>query len=153
MKKAIILILILCLLPIISLADVDLSSMSIEELQSLRKNICSEILSRSNWDSVVVPTGFYVIGEDIPAGHWTIRYKDPWSIVTYFSKTNETGKNPDYLSGVSYSANIGAPGNELETLYNLKEIDLELKSGFYLTVEMGSVVFEPFVGRTSPFFN
>ena len=153
MKKMLAIILILCLLPIISLADVDLSSMSIDELQSLRKNICSEILSRSKWNSVTVPSGFYVVGEDIPAGHWTIRYSDPWSIVTYFSKTDETGKSPDYWGGVCYSANIGAPGNELESLYNLKEIDLDLKPGYYLTVEMGSVIFEPFTGRTSPFYN
>ena len=151
MRKLAIIIIVIVMLPVISFAEFDLSSMSLEELQTLRENVCSEILSRSKWDSVTVPAGFYVVGEDIPAGHWTIKYKDPWALVTYFSKTDETGKNPDIFSGY-YAATIGAPGNELESIYNLKEIDLDLQSGFYLTIDYGSVVFEPFTGRISPFF-
>ena len=154
MKKLLAIILaVTMLLPTVALSDLpDLSSLSLEELHELRKTVCAEILSRSQWESVTVPPGFYVIGEDIPAGHWTIKYKDPYAAVLYFTKADATGKNPDYFNGGAvYQANIGAPGNDLESLYNLKETDIDLIAGCYLTIEFGSVIFEPFTGRTSPF--
>lgn len=154
MKKLLALILILAMVPVIACADSKLSKYSLEELYSFREMLCEEILSRSEWKSVTVPPGFYVVGEDIPAGHWTIKYGEEksWAIVQYFSKTDDTGKSPDILYGSFYQANIGAPGNELETLYDMKEVDLDLKKGYYVTIQFGSVVFEPFTGRASPFF-
>ena len=160
MKKLITMLLILALLlPAVALAELtrpsdnipDLSGMTLAELEDLRKAVCSEILSRSKWESVTVPAGFYVIGEDIPAGHWTIRYNDPYAVVIYFTKANETGRVPDYFNGSAFQVNIGAPGNELDGLYNIRETDIDLKPGCFLTVEFGSVIFEPFTGRKSPF--
>ena len=154
MGKCIAVILMLALLLPTVASAADLAGVSLDELYELRKAVSAEILSRSKWDSVTVPPGFYVVGEDIPAGHWTIKYTPKsYAIVMYFSKTDETGKNPDVLYGSYYQANIGAPGNDLETLYDMKEVDLELKEGFYLSIQFASVVFEPYTGRKSPFFD
>ncbi len=130
----------------------DITGLSLTELDTLRKNISKEILSRSQWGEVTVKAGFYVVGEDIPAGHWTITCPKEYSIVEYFSKTDETGRNADIFDGAYYSANMGAPGNQLESLYSLQEIDLELKEGYYVSIMLSPVVFKPFTGRQSPFF-
>ena len=153
MRKLIAFLLVMIFIIPSTVCAENLSQMSLDELYALRQKISSEILSRSKWESVTVPPGFYVVGEDIPAGHWTIKYTpNSYSVVLYFSKTDETGKNPNYFDGSVYQANIGSPGNDLETLYNLTEIDLDLQEGFYLSIDLGSVVFEPFTGRPSPFF-
>ena len=153
MKKLITIILILTmLLPVVALADLpDISGLSLEELHQLRENICKEILSKSQWTEVEVPVGFYVVGEDIPAGHWTIRPVD-MAMFEYFSKTDDTGKKAD-LYGTYYYETLGVPGNRMETLYKTQEIDIELKEGYFINISHGSVIFEPFTGRKSPFFN
>ena len=61
--------------------DVDLSAMSYEELEALRNRITDEMLTRPEWESILVPAGVYEIGVDIPEGTWTItaeEYSDPY---------------------------------------------------------------------------
>ena len=61
--------------------DIDLSLMSYEELLSLRNKIMDEMLTRPEWENVLVPAGVYEIGVDIPEGTWTItaeEYSDPY---------------------------------------------------------------------------
>lgn len=153
MKKLIALLLILAMVPAAALADLDWSRFNDAELEYIRKSICAEILARSEQKSVTVQPGFYVIGEDIPAGHWTIKYgaEDSCSVIIYFTKANETGRAPDLLGGDFYQVNIGGPKNILPDLYNQSETDLELKSGYFLSIDYGPVVFEPFTGRKTPF--
>ena len=81
MKKLICLMLILCLLPVIALADFDLSSMSIGELRQLQQRINAEIITRAEWKEVEVPAGEWIIGEDIPEGYYSIRATDKIAIV------------------------------------------------------------------------
>ena len=62
-------------------ADLDLSSMSFEDLIALRDKVMDEILTREEWDDVLIPAGVYEIGVDIPEGMWTITaesYSDPY---------------------------------------------------------------------------
>ena len=153
MKKLITIILIMLLtIPVSVHADYNLSDMSISDLNQLLKSVQKEILTKSEWTEVELPVGFYVIGEDIPEGHWTITTND-YALVEYFSKTDETGKTADMLNGAYYGATLGVPGNMLESVYNTEEIDIELKTGFYFTVSFNSVIFKPYTGRKSPFFN
>ena len=153
MKKLIIIILAMTLvMPVAVHADNNLSDMSIADLDHLLKSVQEEILTKSEWTEVELPVGFYVVGEDIPEGHWTRTTQD-WALAEYFSKTDETGKNADILNGAYYSVALGAPGNMMESVYNTRETDIELKAGFYFTVSFNPVVFKPYTGRNSPFFN
>ena len=72
MKRLVCVLLILCLLPVIVFAEVDLSSMSFDELKSLQQKINEEIHSRPEWKSVEVPSGYYTVGKDIPSGDYSI---------------------------------------------------------------------------------
>jgi hypothetical protein len=73
MKKIIILFAAVCMIvPAIACADIDLSAMSFDELIELKAQIIAEIMSRDDFKEITVPAGKYVVGEDIPAGTYTI---------------------------------------------------------------------------------
>lgn len=71
MKKVICVVLLLCLFPVVSMAE-DLASMSYEDLIALSQRITSEIMSRPEWKEVEVPSGIWTVGVDIPAGVYSI---------------------------------------------------------------------------------
>lgn len=54
----------------------DLSGYTFDELISLQKAIVAEIMSRPEWKEVEVPAGYWTVGEDIPAGVYSIAPKD-----------------------------------------------------------------------------
>ena len=141
--------------PCLAFAETDLSHLSLEELESLRLDVCAEILSRSQWGSVTVPEGFYVIGEDIPSGHWTIKPEPgQYFLIEYFLRTDDTGKRPaDILVHDYYTDSVCDPASEMSYVSGVSQIDLDLKEGYHLVISYGSAIFEPFTGRNSPFFN
>ena len=72
MKKIICVVLIL-MLPVMALADgIDLSSMTYDQLITLRKSLTEEIMNRPEWKEVTIPAGDWNIGSDIPAGTYSI---------------------------------------------------------------------------------
>ena len=73
MKKFACIIVAIVLLPIVALADIDLSSMSYEELEELSQKVTTEMMSRSEWGGVKVPAGIWTVGVDIPEGEYSIR--------------------------------------------------------------------------------
>lgn len=154
MKKLFCLLLVLMLFPVASLAEADFSQFSLEELDIIRRSASKEILKRSQWGEVTVPPGHYVVGEDIPEGHWTIRYTPgTYCLIEYFKDADESGIEPaDVLKDYNSWA-IGDPGSDMATLYDKTEIDLQLISGYHLKTNYSDCVFVPFTGRKSPFFD
>lgn len=69
MKKIIVLILTAMMLITPVFADVDLSSMTDQELLALKNQVNTEIASRGSID--MIPSGRYVVGRDIKAGQYT----------------------------------------------------------------------------------
>ena len=59
-------------LPVFAFAEMDIKSLSTEELISLRLFIVQELMDRGEMKSVTVPAGEYIIGEDIPAGSYSV---------------------------------------------------------------------------------
>lgn len=154
MKKLIVVSLILALiLPVAAPAENQFSEYTVDQLYLILNDVRKEILQKSQWDEVTVPPGYYVIGEDIPVGHWTIKYSTgEVSLIEYFKNPDSTGIMPaDSLSDYESWA-IGDPDNSLSSIYDKKEIDLQLTDGYHLNISVGSVIFVPFTGRQSPFF-
>lgn len=56
----------------VAMAEVDLKSMSFDELVDLQSQILEEVVSREEFKCVSVPAGEYTVGVDIPAGDYTI---------------------------------------------------------------------------------
>ena len=73
MKKILSLVLILMLtFPMLALAEIDLSSYSNDELIALQTPIKGELMNRGAIKSAKIPTGNYTVGEDFPAGVYTM---------------------------------------------------------------------------------
>ena len=72
MKKLFAMILILVCMTAFAAAETDLSSMSYDELVELQKDLVFEIMSRPEWKQVTVPAGMWRVGDDIPAGTYSI---------------------------------------------------------------------------------
>ena len=92
MKKLLCAVLILCLVPMISLAEIDLSGLSTEELMDLNKAVIMEIFSRDDFQLVTVPAGTYKVGEDIPAGTYTVQADNLAAVSVMDKKGNYTAK-------------------------------------------------------------
>lgn len=125
-KKFLSVILTLCLLlPVIALAEIDLSAMSVDELIALNKAVVMELMSRKDFKEVAVPAGEYKVGEDIPAGAYTVKAKQFAVLVTY-------EKNGDY--GDVYT---------IESDSCIGKLTLEEGEAVQVT---GDVIFTPYAG-------
>lgn len=129
-----------------------LSTLDQEELRDVIAAASSVLLSKSEWESVTVPAGFYVVGEDIPAGHWSISFAPcEYALIEYFHKTDATGKNAADLFTDYYYEGISDPASAMGSVYMSREIDLDLQEGWHIVITYGSLVFKPYTGRFSPF--
>nr|DAG61890.1 MAG TPA: hypothetical protein [Caudoviricetes sp.] len=68
----------------VAMAEVDLKSMSFDELVDLQSQILEEVVSREEFKCVSVPAGEYTVGVDIPAGDYTIASNTKSSMVTLY---------------------------------------------------------------------
>ena len=137
MKKLICyLILIAILLSVVlafSSAETDLSGMSFDELIALQKQVNDALWKSNGWKEVTVPVGVYKVGEEIPAGKWTIkRSVDKY---TYF-RIGQKFTNGE-VSSYAFTTN-------LET-----EANLTLVEGTYIEISYYPVVFSPYVSSFS----
>jgi hypothetical protein len=73
MKKIFAIIFVIVAIATVAYAATDLSSMSFDELMNLRNDLNAEIMSRPEWKEVTVPPGTWYVGEDIPAGTYSIK--------------------------------------------------------------------------------
>lgn len=92
MKKLFSVFLIAILLIPCASAD-DLSGLSFDDLLKLRQEITSEIISRPEWREVTVPEGEYIIGEDIPAGSYSIDGQGNSFVVDTYKNKERKGHN------------------------------------------------------------
>lgn len=152
MKKICLLVLALVLVGSFAFAEVDLSGMSYDELVALKDQINLAIWSSQEWQEVTVPVGVWKVGEDIPAGHWTITVAPngptSWAYVSVGTALDQTGKAIDIMStSYYYSQDIKLDGSD--GISNLVQIDYEFKDGAYVIIDFSDVVFAPYAGKPS----
>lgn len=66
----------------VALADVDLATMTVDELITLKTQIEQELINRGAVKSATVPAGKYIVGKDIPAGDYSISTSQYMVVVT-----------------------------------------------------------------------
>lgn len=152
MRKVFLLVFVLVLVGSIAFAEVDLSGMSFEELVALKDQINLAIWNSQEWQEVTVPVGVWKVGEDIPAGHWTITVAPngptSWAYVSVGTALDQTGKAIDIMStSYYYSQDIKLDGSD--GISNLVQIDYEFKDGAYVIIDFSDVVFAPYAGKPS----
>ena len=148
MKRFACFLLALVLFPLTALADLpDLSSLSYDELVSLRESINLAIWNCQEWQEVTVPAGTYQIGVDIPAGHWTLRVvadHDSFNVF-YFDVLDEFGKSVGYGSKLLSNQIATADFSPFGAI-PITEIDIDMHDGWYLYLG-GATVFTPYIGK------
>ena len=114
----------------------DLSSLSYDELIALHKQVSKAIMQSDEWKEVTIPIGTYVIGEDIPAGDYTVTYTGRvQSCLCIYPDIKSVG-------GIDFTFHILNP-----TVYDSSSIGkLSLSDGQVLEITYGSVIFTPYKG-------
>lgn len=146
MKKLFAVLLTVTLLISSAASAMDLSGMSFDELVALRDQINLAIWNCQEWQEVTVPAGVWVIGEDIPAGHWTIRpLPNDYVNVTYFDRLDQFGKGVGQ-GWLGWGGTLTSRGEDDITYGEPTQIDLEMEAGMYFKCSK-SVIFTPYAGK------
>ena len=139
-----------------SASSIDLSGLTLDELIDLRQRITMAMWETDAYQEVVVPPGLWVVGEDIPAGTWTIkcadtRSEDPDLYVCYFKygqKLNERGNEIKRASDHYDSITLYNPNGKY-SVDQLTEYPVTLYDGDYVQIEKGwgSALFTTYLGK------
>ena len=134
MKKIICIVSLICLLiTSTAFAEVDISGLSFEELVALQTKVNQALWDSDGWNQVTVPEGVYKIGEDIPAGRWTLkRAKNDYTYMRVGKRFTE-GK----VSGYTFTSEVE------------EETNLILEEGSYIEILHNPLVFTPYVASFS----
>lgn len=132
MKKvfAVVLVSLLCLCSIGYASGIDLTGLSFDELIQLRKEIDLLIFGSEEYKEVSVPAGDYVIGEDIPAGTYSLDCNSVAMIEVY----SDTSR--DFMSMLACH-----PVGDGETVGKIELID-----GQAVSITLGSIIFKTYTG-------
>ena len=152
MKKLITIFLVLALvIPAAAFADLpDISGLSFEELVQLRNSITIAMWNSEDWQEVIVPAGTWKVGEDIPAGHWSILIVGHGlTSVYYCEEVDELGKPVCWGAKYVRKDLASSDFNGFNETYNTM-LDFDAKEGWYFVFDK-SVMFMPYVGK--PTFN
>ena len=90
MKKLFALILALILVSSAAVAEgIDLSGLSFDELLELQQRVNEALWASDGWNHVKVPSGYFEIGSDIPAGRWTITTAEYCSFICFYHSLSD----------------------------------------------------------------
>ena len=152
MKKMICAILTLAIFLAVTAAafadGVDLSSLTWEELLELKAAITLEQWSRDEWEEVEVPRGVWVVGEDIPAGKWTITCKTGYSTRVKWGKYLDKSQNDvDYFKDFGDAETVYNPDWDSYRHGDVTQYTFEPPEGYYIVIDFGPATFTPFTGK------
>lgn len=157
MKKLFVLLLALLMIGTAVAEGIDLSGMSYDDLITLRDQIDLAIWNSEEWQEVTVPQGRWVVGEDIPAGTWTIKCAqvNNDSISGRLAQI-EWGESIEDDGDISYKGrhgyeNIYNPDSTYYESGDITEVTIEFQDGDILDVDTSyaAVVFTPYAGKPS----
>lgn len=151
MRKIVFFLIVMLALPALACADVDLSGMTFDELVALKEKIDIAIWNSEEWQEVTVPQGVWIVGEDIPAGHWTIKAADKAMVmIDYGSELDDDEKSLSWSSDIYYSETLyGKDHIFFDADTSMTQTDVNAKAGCYFIIKSGSVVFSPYAGKPS----
>lgn len=151
MKKVIAILITLALmlsLSAIASADFDLSGLSYDELVALKDQINLAIWNSEEWQEVEVPYGIWIVGEDIPAGKWTVTAGDGCSQRFDIGKTlDPTGTD---LGSIDTFWRLRSKNySYYDAAKDVDQITVELSAGMIIHIDEGYVTFTPYAGKQS----
>lgn len=132
-------------------ADIPLYKLPYDELVKLKNRINLSMWMREDWQEVTVPQGTWKVGEDIPAGHWTVKCAETVSYATinWGDRLDENGQDISFLGKSSKYNNVYNPKNYESRDKYPDQYSFKVEDGDYIQIENGAVVFMPYVGKPS----
>ncbi len=121
--------------------EINLSNYTFEELIALEKKIINEMVSRPEYKEVTVPLGVYKVGEEIPAGKWTISGLKDSGIVYWGKGVDEYGVEIPYNQMIADFTHWDEGDS----------IDWDLVEGTYIAVTISPVKFSPYIPKSLGF--
>ena len=126
-------------------ADVDLSGMSYDELVALKDQINLAIWQSDEWQEVEVPLGVWIVGEDIPAGKWTI--KATTGNTTYVLVGDEPTEDGTSVKAKTMQIIFDKGAMFYDEKTKISEWTIDLAEGKWVCIENGNAIFTPFAGK------
>ena len=146
MKKIVtMMVLVIMLVFDTTIAEIDLSGMTFNELVDLKERINLAMWECEEWQEITLPQGIYEIGVDIPEGHWTILPEDG-SIAYIIIGSFRTGATVD---GNKSSVMVASKKYEYYNEDYMEQADVILEKGRFVEVsaDAGKAVFVPYSGK------
>lgn len=123
-----------------------LESMSFEALLQLQTRVNAQLAEKATWKDVEVPQGVWVVGEDIPAGKWTVTCADPksYTVVSWGDVLEGNGEEINYWDANLYSVN-----NRVGTgsMAEMETYSFEVREGDYIVIEHKPAIFNQYAGK------
>lgn len=130
MKKILCAVLTMMMFFSFAFAEIDLKSMSTEDLQALYTKVVMELLSRTD-TSVTLTQGIWVVGRDIPSGRYNLKADN---VIVSVYKSEDSAIDEVYSEMRSYYT--------LSSLIGSNEVgNLTLREGEAVSIEIGNVKF------------
>lgn len=129
-----------------------LHNLSYDELLTLKNDINLAIWLSDEWQEVTVPQGTWKVGEDIPAGHWTVKcHSGTWStVIEWGEHLDDNNESISYRGRYSKYNTIYNPNNEtFDPINDVSEYSFVVQDGDYIVIQRGAAVFMPYVGKPS----
>lgn len=139
MKRIIVSLLLLLLIPVISVAQVELTGLSYDELVDLSRQVGSAIMSHELFDSVSVPSGLWEVGVDIPQGTWILTPANGDYVSVVYGKSIDSSEN---------AMDMFDDGNTYESMSDDDSWRIIAKDGCYFYISGGSVIFTSDTGSS-----
>lgn len=79
-----------------SAGTLDLSSMTYQDLVQLQRKVVFEIMGRPEWRQVTVPAGTWRVGDDIPAGYYSISTEGRALVCVWLRNKDDYADNGRY---------------------------------------------------------
>lgn len=131
----------------------NLSGLSYDELVALKDKINLAIWNSQKWQEVTVPQGVWKVGEDIPAGTWTVTCTtEPGWRSCYFTwaeKLEPNGQEIEIEWGTRYDyLRLYNPNHRY---YEVGDGDTSytftVRDGDYIVISDAPAVFTPYAGK------
>ena len=139
--------------------DIDLSNMSYGQLVILKNLINKAMWESREWQEVTVPQGIWVVGEDIPAGTWTVKCADvgrtnymlQYCDIEWGESLHESGRYVNWQGRYDTNIHIYNPNHKEYEGGHITEYTLTVKDGDYIIISntYNQAVFTPYSGKPS----
>ena len=123
--------------------EIDLSGLSLRELEALRNRCLLEMFAREDWQEVSVPQGVYQVGVHIPAGTWTVQCKTGYfTTVEWGDRLAPNGHEVDVTDRSDYTS-VYNPNNERTDPSERFSYTFTVRNGDYIIIDYAPAVFTP----------